>query len=240
MSKTTLSVQAALIATLALAFPPGVMAAKGDNKGVLTLTDRVVDLQGGVKLSGMRAAQKSMLELDAQSDEPIWLRINSPGGSVAAGLVLLDTMQAIDSPVYCVVESRAYSMGAIILTFCEKRYALEHATIMLHEASWGTAGEDPSNRSEFDFVTRYLDRLHVKIAKRLNMSMKAYRAKIRDAWWLMADEAKKAGVIDDIVGKIAYIKPTKERTVDKVTRIDKSETQEVPASMTGTKIKKRR
>ena len=125
MSKTTLYVQAALIATLALAVPTDVMAAKGDHKGVLTLTDRVVDLQGGVKLSGMRAAQKSMLELDAQSDEPIWLRINSPGGSVAAGLVLLDTMQAIDSPVYCVVESRAYSMGAIILTFCEKRYALE-------------------------------------------------------------------------------------------------------------------
>jgi ATP-dependent Clp protease protease subunit len=237
MTHRTILYASALIVT-SLALSPAISAK--EHRGVLTLTDRVVDLQGGVKLSGMRAAQKSLLELDAQSNEPIWLRINSPGGSVGAGLILLDTMRSIDSPVHCVVESRAYSMGAIILTFCEKRYALEHATIMLHEASWGTAGEDPSIRSEFDFVARYLDRLHAEIAKKLKMSMKDYRAKIRDAWWLMADEAKKAGVIDDIVGKIAYIKPTKERTVDKVTRIDKGETQVIPEALQGKDIKKRR
>jgi ATP-dependent Clp protease protease subunit len=159
---------------------------------------------------------------------------------VDAGLILIDTMRAIESPVYCVVESKAYSMAAIILTFCERRYALDHATIMLHEASYGTAGEDPSIRSRLDFLTRYLDLLHVQIAKQLGMPVDVYRARIRDAWWLMADEAKKAGVIDEVVDRIDYVTPATEQSETKTTVKLNHTLHDARPTTKGAPIKKRR
>ena len=214
------------------------VAAKEKIPAAVQWTDRTVELNGSISRQMIQKAQAALLKFDEQSHEPVWFRINSGGVSVDAGLILVDTMRAIESPVYCVVESKAYSMAAIILTFCERRYALEHATIMLHEASYGTAGEDPTNRSRMDFLTRYLDQLHVKIAKRLKMSTAKYRERIRDAWWLMADEAKKAGVVDEIVQRIDYVSASVERTEKKVTT-KQQETRHAPAP-DAKRIKKRR
>ncbi len=210
-----------------------------DGKGLrIELTDRTVSLSGGIAEPLIKKAQKQMLELDEQSHEPIWVLINSGGGSVEAGLVLIDTMRAIESPTHCLVESKAYSMAAITLAFCDKRYALPHATIMLHEASYGTAGEDPSNRARLDFLARYLDGLHVEIARRLGMKTEVYRAKIRDAWWLLASEALTAGVVEGIPTRIDFVKLPVARTEAKTTRALQVTTQDaVPAADT---IPKRR
>ncbi len=213
---------------------------KTKSPSTITLSNRTISLNGGIASSMIQKAQGKLLEFDEKSSQPIWIRINSGGGSVEAGLVLIDTMQAINSPVYCVVESKAYSMAAIILTFCQRRYALRHATIMLHEASYGTAGEDPSNRSRLDFLTRYLDRLHVRIAERLQMPVKAYRARIRDAWWLIAPEAKKAGVVDEVVAHVDFVSPPMERTEEKTTVTTQETTQEVPSHLRKVSIPKRR
>jgi ATP-dependent Clp protease protease subunit len=186
----------------------------------IVMTNRVIDYTGPVRWFMIKKAQADYKRLAQQSDEPIWIKINSPGGSVAAGLVLIDTFKAGKAPIYCLVESRAYSMAAITLLFCDKKYALPHATIMLHEASYGTIGDDMSNRSRMKFTTGYLDRLHRDLAKRLNMSHDAYRKKIRNAWWLLADEAKKSGVVDGVVRNITYkdlavARTTTMRTVSK-------------------------
>ncbi len=178
--------------------------AKSGASNALTLTNRIVEINEGINLGSIKKAQKKLLEYDAQSHAPVWLRINSPGGSVDAGLILIDTMKALESPVHCIVESKAYSMGAIILTFCDKRYGYPHSTYMLHEASYGTVGDDPSNRSKLDFLTTYLDGLHEQIAKNLGMDVKKYRARIRDAWWLLADEAREVGLIHEIVTEMSY------------------------------------
>lgn len=183
----------------------------------IQLTDRVVDYNGTVNMTMIKKARDKFLEFDRESHDPIWLRINSGGGSVEAGLILIDTFNAIESPVHCLVESKAYSMAAITLVFCDKKYALRHATIMLHEASYGTVGEDPSNRSRLDFLTRYLDRMHVEIAKAIKMPLDKYRAKIRDAWWMLADEALASKVIDGVVGEIDSAELTKVRTEQKET-----------------------
>ncbi|MCA9523929.1 MAG: ATP-dependent Clp protease proteolytic subunit [Myxococcales bacterium] len=170
----------------------------------LELTSRQVHLSGSVSLSKVQGITEKLIKLNSVSHDPIFLMINSPGGSVAAGFVLIDVMKSIESPVYAVIESAAYSMGAIIAVFCSKRYMYKHATMMFHEASYGTLGEDPSIRSRIGFNSRYLDKLHKEIAARIGMSPKQYRTKIRDGWWLLADEAKKAGVIDEVVEKISY------------------------------------
>ncbi len=220
--------------------PSSAAFAKGDVPSRVTWTNRTIDLNGSIGRQMIQKAQSQLLKLDEKSHDPVWLRINSGGGSVDAGLILIDTMNAIESPVYCVVESKAYSMAAIILTFCERRYALEHATIMLHEASYGTAGEDPTIRSRLEFLTRYLDMLHVEIAKKLGMPADVYRARIRDAWWLMADEAKKAGVVDEVVARIDYVTPATEQTESKTTVKSNRTHHDVPSETRRTRIKKRR
>ncbi|MCB9728510.1 MAG: ATP-dependent Clp protease proteolytic subunit [Deltaproteobacteria bacterium] len=230
-------------AALAMLTSPAAFArskAKAPPASTIELTSRLVRLDGGISDNLIQKAQKAVLEYNDQSHEPIWLVINSGGGSVEAGLVLIDTMRGLDSPVYCLVESKAYSMAAIILSFCDKRYALDHATIMLHEASYGTAGEDPTNRSRLDFLARYLDGLHVEIAKRLNMAPEKYRARIRDAWWLLASEAAKAGVVDAVATSLDYTELPVESTEEKTTTVLQETTHAVTALPPGQQIPKRR
>ncbi len=216
---------AALMATPAIAAEP-----KRPSGNPVFISQRVIDISGGIGFDSMKKAQKEVLELASHGDEPIWMRINSPGGSVDAGLILIDTMKAVKAPIHCIVESSAYSMAAIILTYCDKRYGMPHATFMLHEASYGTAGEDPQNRSKIDFLTKYLDRLHEEIAKNIKMDPKKYRARIRDAWWMLADEAKTAGLIEDVITNIVYEEVVLEKTEEKktVTTTDERDVGDVP------------
>jgi ATP-dependent Clp protease protease subunit len=185
----------------------------GQNKGDrVVISDRIIDINDAISLGVVKQAQAKLLDYDSQGHDPIWIRINSPGGSVDAGLILIDTMKAIESPINCIVESKAYSMAAIILTYCDGRYGYPHATYMLHEASYGTVGDDPSNRSKLDFLTKYLDGVHVEIAKNIGMDPKVYRARIRDAWWLLSDEALKIGLIQKVITQMAQMEFPVEKT----------------------------
>jgi len=212
----------------------------GNTKDTIVLTNRQVRLDGGIRSHMIRSAQREFWKLDKQSNDPIWLMINSPGGSVDAGLILIDTFQALKSPVYCLVESSAYSMAAITLVFCDKKYILKHGKIMLHEASYGTMGEDPQIRSRLTFITKYLDGVHHEIAKRMGMPHDKYRAKIRDAWWLLADEAAKVGLVDGVVKRIIYKEKPLESVERKRSMSVQSDKVEIPPEISGDKIPKRR
>lgn len=220
LSLRVASVLAAVGALAACASSPA-HAAPGregqDKSDQVVISDRVIDLNDAISLGVVKQAQTKLLEYDAQGHDPIWIRINSPGGSVDAGLILIDTMKAVESPINCIVESKAYSMAAIILTYCDGRFGYPHATYMLHEASYGTVGDDPSNRSKLDFLTKYLDRVHVEIAKNIGMDPKLYRARIRDAWWLLNDEALKIGLIQKVITSMAQMEFPVEKTEVKVT-----------------------
>jgi len=230
---------AALLAALAACGSTSALAAEGRGKAgePVVISDRLIDLNDAISLPMVKQAQAKLLEYDSQGHDPIWIRINSPGGSVDAGLILIDTMKAVASPVHCIVESKAYSMAAIILTYCDRRYGYPHATYMLHEASYGTVGEDPQNRSKLDFLTKYLDGVHEEIAKNISMDVKTYRARIRDAWWLLSDEALKIGLIHQVITNMAVMEFPVEKTEVKRTVTASSEV--APAEDTP-KIPKRR
>ena len=85
---------------------------------------------------------KQLLYLAAISDDPITLYINSPGGSVVDGMGIYDTIQRIKAPVHAVVCGMAASMGAVILSGCEKghRMVLPHAEVLLHQPLVGQGG----------------------------------------------------------------------------------------------------
>ena len=189
----------------------------------IELNDRIATISGGVNAASIGKVVKKVLEYESQSYDPIWLLIDSFGGSVDAGFILIDLMKSIKSPVYVIVTSKAYSMGAIITVYAEKRYIYRHGTMMLHEASYGALGEDPSIRSRIGFNTKYLDRLHEEIAKIIKMDVKEYRARIRDAWWVMAEDAVKYGWVDGIVTDVVYKKAAVETIEIKRTRKVKRE-----------------
>ncbi len=195
-----------LLALLLLALASGAAHTR-----TLELTNRNAELIGKVDTRLARATAKRLMELDAISDDPIFLHVDSLGGSVEAGFILIDTIKAIRSPVHALVESKAYSMAAIITLFCDKRFMLPNATLMFHEASYGTRGEEPSIRSRVEFNTRFLDRMHRKIAEHIDMDGKKYRDLIRDGWWLLAEDALSVGIIDEIVTSLSYTESPTER-----------------------------
>ena len=218
------SLPALAVVLLACAHTPSAEAVE------VELTDRQVTLSGPVTESGINKAVSQMLQLDSQSSDPIWLLIDSPGGSVDAGYILIDVMKTIKSPVYSIVVSKAYSMGAIISVFAKKRYIFPHATMMFHEASYGALGEDPTVRSRIDFSTRYLDSMHVEIAKALQMPLDDYRRKIRDFWWATAEEALAAKMVEAIVTKVSYRELPEEQVEVKRTRTYKSKLMTRPTA----------
>ena len=204
------------------------LAATASHAVTIELNDRTVALSGAVSTGSIGKVVKKVLEYESQSHDPIWLLMDSYGGSVDAGFILIDLMKSIKSPVYVIVTSKAYSMGAIITVYAEKRYIYRHATMMLHEASYGALGEDPSIRSRIGFNTKYLDRIHDEIADIIKMDVKDYRARIRDAWWVMADDAVKYRWVDGIVTNVVYKQAPVETIEVKRTRKVKTETMVKP------------
>jgi ATP-dependent Clp protease protease subunit len=186
----------------------------------IKLTDRMVHLSGGISSKLINKATTKLLELEGESHDPIWLMIDSYGGSVDAGYILIDTIEGMQSPVHAVVVSKAYSMAAIITAYCTKRYIYPHATMMFHEASYGAIGEAPSIRSRVEFNERYLDRIHRELAKILKLPTKKYRERIRDAWWVLAQEAVNAHMVDAIVTSVSYRKlPTSTTEIKRTTTV---------------------
>ena len=108
------------------------------------LKDRIVMISGEVDDATMNIAVAELLFLNNESKEkPIYLYINSPGGSVVSGLQLIDTMRMIEAPVYTIAMGMAASMGCAILAAGEKghRYAMPSSQILAHPMSGGTGRE---------------------------------------------------------------------------------------------------
>lgn len=116
--------------------------------------------------------------------DPIWLYINSPGGSVMDGLAIIDTMQAIQSPVFTVCVGLAASMGAAILTCGDRRYATTNASIMFHEVSSGAQGKLSTMEEDLEFTKSLDNTLERIISENIGMNQKKYHNLIRktDLW----------------------------------------------------------
>lgn len=166
------------------------------------LQDRIVFIQGEVDDASMNIAAAELLFLNNQdSEKPIFMYINSPGGSVTAGLALIDTMKFIKAPVYTFCMGVAASMGAAILSCGEKghRYILPNATVMLHQTSGGFKGNIMDHEVEFEFAKKLNDRLAVIISENCGKTKKEYLKTVQRDNWLFADDALKFGIVDKII-----------------------------------------
>lgn len=124
--------------------------------------------------------------------------IDSPGGSVLDGAAILDSMKGSKIKFRCVVNTLAASMAAVILEYCDGRYATNNSIIMFHNASGTFQGDFAIIAARFGALTRYVDKMDEPVAKRLSLSLAEYKSKTNTEWWLVgAADAKLQKVIDD-------------------------------------------
>ena len=139
-----------------------------------------------------------------QSEDPkkeIDLYINSPGGSITAGLAIYDTMQVISCPVktYCI--GQAASMGAVLLAAGTpgKRYALPNARIMIHQPWGGYEGTAADINIQAQEILRLRSMLNQIISKHTGKTMKKVEQDTERDYFMSAEEAKAYGVVDNVV-----------------------------------------
>lgn len=132
---------------------------------------------------------------------PITLLINSPGGSVSAGLAIYDAMQAIESPVSTCAIGLAASMGQVLLCAGEpgQRFATRHAEIMMHQGSAGIAGVAADIAIQAEHLTRTSAVMHRILAHHTGRSVEQIAADGDRDHWLSAEEAKAYGMIDHVL-----------------------------------------
>jgi len=166
------------------------------------LVDRIVFLGTPVDdtVSNVIIAQLLFLQMtDPKKD--IHLYINSPGGSVTAGLAIYDTMQFLtcDMNTYCI--GQAASMGAVLLAAGTKgkRYALPNARIMIHQPWGGVQGQATDISIQAKEILRLKDRLNEILAKHCGQSVEALTRDTDRDRFMSADEAKTYGLVDEVV-----------------------------------------
>ena len=166
------------------------------------LKDRIVFVGGEIEDDMANAVVAQLLFLQAQDPEKeVSMYVNSPGGSVTAGLAILDTMRMVKCPVatYCV--GQAASMGAVLLAAGEKgrRFALPHARIMVHQPWGGAQGK----ASDIEITAREILRLKELLNGILaEASGKTLEEVLKDTdrdHFMSADEAKAWGIVDKVL-----------------------------------------
>ena len=166
------------------------------------MQDRIVLLGGEVNDDSANLIVAQLLFLQAQDPKkPVNMYINSPGGSVTAGLAIYDTMQFISCPVYTYCIGQAASMGAVLLTAGEKghRFSLPNARIMIHQPWGGAEGK----ASDIEITCQEILRLKQKLNEILSShSGQPMENVVRDTdrdHFMSAEEACKWGLIDQVL-----------------------------------------
>jgi ATP-dependent Clp protease protease subunit len=170
------------------------------------LKERIIWLGSEVRDDNANAICAQMMLLAAEDPEKdIFLYINSPGGSITAGMAIYDTMQFIDCDVATYGMGLAASMGQFLLTAgtSGKRYALPHARIMMHQPSAGVGGTAADIAIQADLFRRTKKELNELQAFHTGQSIEQVeRDSDRDRWFT-AQEALEYGFVDHVVSKAA-------------------------------------
>jgi ATP-dependent Clp endopeptidase proteolytic subunit ClpP len=169
----------------------------------ITLTkENTAVLRGPVNSSSVAEVMVQLSELDRSGSdkEPIYLVLDTPGGSVMDGLNLIEYMTSLRRPVHS-ISIFAASMGFHILQNSEKRYITKYGTIMSHRASGGFNGDIPQQvKSRFKHITDLLEKMDEQVVSRTNgkYNKQSYSELIRDEYWAVGSNAIKEGFVDDV------------------------------------------
>jgi ATP-dependent Clp protease, protease subunit len=166
------------------------------------MKDRIIFLGVPIYDDVANIIQAQLLFLESQdSDRDIQIYINSPGGSVYAGLGIYDTMQYLKPDISTICTGMAASMAAVLLCAGakEKRFALPHARVMIHQPMGGTQGQ----ASDIEIEAKEIQKLKKELFEIISVhSGQSYEQVWKDSdrdYWMIAQEAKEYGMIDEVL-----------------------------------------
>ncbi len=166
------------------------------------LKERIIFLTGPVNDTLANLVIAQMLFLASQDPKKdIQLYINTPGGSVTAGLAIYDTMQYVSCPVATICFGMAASMGAVLLASGEKgkRFALPNAEIMLHQVAGGASGAAVEIEITAKQIVKIKNKINKILAKHTKQPLKKIEKDTDRDFYLSAEEAKDYGIIDEVI-----------------------------------------
>ncbi|KAL5116811.1 hypothetical protein ACEQ8H_005292 [Pleosporales sp. CAS-2024a] len=170
------------------------------------LQERIITLNGEVEDTMSAVVIAQLLYLEAENPEkPISMYINSPGGSVSAGLAIYDTMNYIRSPVSTTCMGMAASMGSLLLAGGEpgQRYILPHARVMIHQPSGGYSGRASDIADHAKEILRIRDKLNRIYQTHIthNRTLEEIEKYMERDYYMDASEAVEFGIVDKIMEK---------------------------------------
>ncbi len=168
------------------------------------LKERVVFLVGPVEDYTANVVVAQLLFLESENPEKdIHLYINSPGGSVSAGLAIYDTMQFIKPDISTLCIGQAASMGALLLCAGtkNKRFALPHARVMIHQPLGGFSGQASDIDIHAQEILKTRDRLNTILKNHTGQNIKTIQKDTDRDYFMSASESAKYGIIDKVLTK---------------------------------------
>ena len=133
--------------------------------------------------------------------KPIILYVTSNGGDVDAGFALIDVILSSETPVYVINQGYQYSMGFLIGLAGHKRFAMPHAKFLMHDGSQFIYNSCAKAQDQMEFNKRMEERIKQYVLSRTEITSEMYDSQMRKEWYMFADEAKKLGVTDYIIGE---------------------------------------
>ena len=166
------------------------------------LKDRIIFIGEEITEHTASLAIAQLLFLEAEdADKDISIYINSPGGSVTAGMAIYDTMQYIKPEVSTICVGMAASMGAFLLSAGAKgkRYALPNAEIMIHQPLGGAQGQASDVKIHAEHIIKTKEKLNRILSANTGKPLEVIEKDTDRDNWLSADEAKEYGLIDEVI-----------------------------------------
>ncbi|MBQ1260585.1 MAG: ATP-dependent Clp endopeptidase proteolytic subunit ClpP [Clostridia bacterium] len=168
------------------------------------LNDRIIFLSDEVNDTTASLTVAQLLYLEAQDPEKdVYLYINSPGGSISAGMAIYDTMNYIKCDVCTICVGMAASMGAFLLSSGAKgkRFALPNSEIMIHQPLGGMQGQATDIKIHADHILRIREKLNKILASQTGKPLKTIEKDTERDNFMTADEALAYGLIDKVITK---------------------------------------
>ena len=168
------------------------------------MMDRIIFLGAPIYDDAANIIQAQLLFLESvDPDKDVQIYINSPGGSVSAGLGIYDTMQLVSCDVGTICTGLAASMGAVLLTAgaAGKRAALPHARVMIHQPLGGAQGQASDIEITAREIMKTKRELYEILAAHSDVSIRKIEKDADRDYWLSAPEAKEYGLIDTVLSK---------------------------------------
>ncbi|MDX9893660.1 MAG: ATP-dependent Clp endopeptidase proteolytic subunit ClpP [Patescibacteria group bacterium] len=166
------------------------------------LKERIIFLGSPIDDAVANTVIAQLLFLDSEdTKQDIKLYINSPGGSVTAGLAIYDTMQYVKADIMTICIGMAASMGAVLLAAGQKgkRIVLPNSEIMLHQVMGGAEGQATDVKIRAEHILKIKDRLNQLLAKHTGQPIRKIEQDTDRDYFMSPEEAKKYGVVDKII-----------------------------------------